>query len=107
MTLLTFIISCRCRLDAIGAIGIARAFTYGGKKNKRLWDPIEPARNQLTKADYMDQSLQQSTVTHFYEKLLKLKDMMKTKTGKKMAEKRHLVMEQYLEDFYSEWFGEL
>jgi uncharacterized protein len=55
----------------------------------------------------MDQSVQQSTVAHFYEKLLKLKDMMKTKSGKEMAVKRHQVMEQYLEDFYAEWDGKL
>lgn len=94
------------RLDAIGAIGIARAFTYGGHAGKTLYDPgVEPNVN-MTKDEY--KLLQKSaapTLNHFYEKLLLLKDLMNTKTGKAMAQSRHVFMEQYLEQFYAEWEG--
>jgi uncharacterized protein len=94
------------RLDAIGAIGIARAFTYGGKKSRVLWVPGEAEDVELTKETYMDQSRQASTVAHFYEKLLKLKTMMKTESGKRIAEKRHQFMELYLQQFKDEWSGQ-
>ncbi len=92
------------RLDAIGAIGIARTFNYGGFKNREIYNPnIEPDLN-MTKEEYKNSTA--PTINHFYEKLLLLKDRMNTATGKKMAEHRHQVMENYLEEFYKEWEGE-
>lgn len=93
-------------MDAIGALGIARCFIYSGHKKSPLYIPGENVRGTLTKEEYMA-SPSNSSIAHFYEKLLKLKDMMKTKTGKKMAEKRHAFMEAYLEQFYKEWDAEL
>ncbi|MGV3546514.1 MAG: HD domain-containing protein [Pedobacter sp.] len=91
------------RLDAIGAIGIARAFTYGGFKNRVLYDPsIQPNLN-MTKEEYKNTTA--PTINHFYEKLLLLKDLMKTETGKKMAQQRHDFMLAYLDQFYQEWEG--
>lgn len=91
------------RLDAIGAIGIARAFTYGGFKNRVLYDPsIQPNLN-MTKEEYKNTTA--PTINHFYEKLLLLKDLMKTETGKKMAQQRHDFMLVYLDQFYQEWEG--
>ncbi|MGI4804453.1 MAG: HD domain-containing protein [Janthinobacterium lividum] len=91
------------RLDAIGAIGIARAFTYGGFKNREIYNPeIEPDFN-LTKEAYKNSSA--PTINHFYEKLLLLKDKMNTKTAQQIAEQRHHFMEFYLEQFYAEWNG--
>lgn len=92
------------RLDAIGAIGIARAFNYGGFKNRPLYDPGIPPNQALTKEEYINSV--SPTINHFYEKLLLLKDLMNTQTGKRMAEDRHRFMEVYLEKFYSEWEGE-
>lgn len=91
------------RLDAIGAIGIARAFTYGGYKNRVLYDPeIKPDLN-MSKEAYKNSEA--PTINHFYEKLLRLKDLMKTRTGKELAEQRHQFMLLYLNQFYSEWEG--
>lgn len=91
------------RLDAIGAIGIARAFTYGGFKNREMYNPeIEPDFN-LTKEAYKNSTT--PTVNHFYEKLLLLKDKMNTETAQQIAEQRHRFMEQYLDQFYAEWNG--
>lgn len=91
------------RLDAIGAIGIARAFNYGGFKNRALYDPeILPVMDQ-DKETY--KKSQAPTINHFYEKLLLLKDKMNTETGRKIATKRHEFMESYLKQFYSEWNG--
>nr|XP_009385662.1 PREDICTED: uncharacterized protein LOC103972961 isoform X2 [Musa acuminata subsp. malaccensis] len=93
------------RLDAIGAIGIARCFTYGGSKNHILYDPEIPPRQGLTKEKYMMKDGKQTSVNHFHEKLFKLKDLMKTKAGKNRAEKRHKFMEDFLAEFYEEWSG--
>lgn len=91
------------RLDAIGAIGIARCFNYGGFKNRPLYDPsIQPILN-ISKEEY--KSSTSPTINHFYEKLLILKDKMNTKTGKQLAENRHQFMELYLKQFYDEWDG--
>ena len=93
------------RLDAIGAIGIARTFNYGGFKNRALYDPeIQPKLCQ-TKEEYKKN--EGPTLNHFYEKLLLLKDKMNTETGKKIALKRHDFMVHFLAQFYAEWEGEV
>ncbi|WP_316837513.1 HD domain-containing protein [Pedobacter nutrimenti] len=91
------------RLDAIGAIGIARAFTYGGFKNRVLYDPEIEVNLHMSKEQYKNTTA--PTINHFYEKLLLLKDLMKTPTGKQMAENRHQFMLSYLDQFYAEWEG--
>jgi len=89
------------RLDAIGAIGIARTFNYGGFKNREIYNPgIQPNLN-LTKEEYKNSTA--PTLNHFYEKLLLLKDRMNTATGRKMAEQRHQFLELFLDEFYAEW----
>jgi|TARA_R110002051_G_scaffold4229_2_gene22624 uncharacterized protein len=93
------------RLDALGAIGIARTFNYGGFKNRKLYDPAIPVDLEMTPAQYKASTA--PTINHFYEKLLLLKDRMNTKTGRKMAEKRHQYMEAFLKQFYAEWEGNL
>lgn len=91
------------RLDAIGAIGIARTFNYGGFKNREIYNPgIQPNLN-LTKEEYKNSTA--PTLNHFYEKLLLLKDRMNTATGRKMAEQRHQFLELFLDEFYAEWDG--
>ncbi|KAF5843085.1 hypothetical protein DUNSADRAFT_2698 [Dunaliella salina] len=91
------------RLDAIGAIGIARCFTFGGHFRRKLYDPQIPPRLNLTKEQYMATKDQATTINHFPEKLLKLKGMMKTASGRRIAEGRHACMEQFLEQFYAEY----
>lgn len=93
------------RLDALGAIGIARTFNYGGFKGRALYDPDIPPNLNMSKEEYKTSTA--PTINHFYEKLLLLKDLMNTETGRKMAEERHLFMKKYLEQFYKEWQGEL
>ncbi|WP_179009570.1 HD domain-containing protein [Winogradskyella forsetii] len=91
------------RLDAIGAIGIARCFNYGGFKYRALYNPeIKPNLN-MTKAEYKTSNA--PTINHFYEKLLLLKDQMNTKTGGRIASDRHKYMEGFLKQFYAEWEG--
>ena len=93
------------RLDAIGAIGIARAFNYGGFKNRALYDPNIPPNFNMTKAEYKGSKA--PTINHFYEKLLLLKDRMNTKTARRVATERHKYMEGFLRQFYAEWGGNL
>lgn len=91
------------RLDAIGAVGIARCFNYGGFKNRELYNPEVPPNLKMTKEEYKKSTA--PTINHFYEKLLLLKDKMNTTTGKAIAEQRHAYMEGFLEQFYKEWNG--
>lgn len=92
------------RLDAIGTIGIARAFTYGGHKGSPIYDPTTPPAMHTTAEAYYNGRTH--TINHFYEKLLLLKDLMKTQTAKKLARARHAYMEKFLKQFYKEWEGE-
>ncbi len=89
------------RLDALGAIGIARTFNYGGFKNREIYNPEIPPNLTMTKEEYKNSTA--PTINHFYEKLLLLKDRMNTETGKRMAEERHKFMEEYLKQFHKEW----
>ncbi|MNF23894.1 putative hydrolase [compost metagenome] len=93
------------RLDAIGAIGIARTFNYGGFKNRPLYNPAIPPNTKMTKEEYKKNEA--PTINHFYEKLLLLKDKMNTETGKQIAQQRHRYMEGFLAQFYAEWEGDL
>ncbi len=92
------------RLDAIGAIGIARCFNYGGFKNRQLYNPEVKPNLNMSKEEYKNSD--SPTINHFYEKLLLLKDKMNTKTGSRIAKDRHTYMEKFLEQFYAEWNGE-
>ncbi|UPT71978.1 MAG: HD domain-containing protein [Flavobacterium sp. JAD_PAG50586_2] len=91
------------RLDAIGAIGIARTFNYGGFKNRSLYNPEIAPNLKMSKEEYKNSN--SPTLNHFYEKLLLLKDKMNTPTGKKIAEARHQYMEDFLSQFFAEWNG--
>jgi uncharacterized protein len=92
------------RLDALGAIGIARTFHYGGFKNRVMYDPEIPPVQYADKTAYKNSTA--PTINHFYEKLLLLKDLMHTETGRKMAQKRHEFLEIYLDQFLAEWNGD-
>ncbi|MDO1502282.1 HD domain-containing protein [Winogradskyella maritima] len=91
------------RLDAIGAIGIARCFNYGGFKNRALYNPDISPNLTMSKEEYKTSTA--PTINHFYEKLLLLKDRMNTKTGRRIAADRHIYMEGFLEQFYAECNG--
>lgn len=93
------------RLDALGAIGIARTFNYGGYKNRTLYDPDVKPNLNMTKEEYKASNA--PTLNHFYEKLLLLKDLMNTETGISLAKKRHEFMKLYLDQFLKEWEGQL
>lgn len=93
------------RLDAIGAIGIARTFAYAGAHGDLIYDPDIQPREKMTKEEYRTEK--STAVNHFYEKLLKLKNLMNTNTAKEMAEARHQLMEDFLQKFYHEWEGNL
>ena len=93
------------RLDAMGALGIARTFAYGGMKGRPIYTPELVVRENMTQEEYRNGK--SSTIHHFYEKLLLLKDRMCTQTGKEMAEERHEFMELFLKQFYKEWNGQL
>ena len=91
------------RLDALGAIGIARTFNYGGFKNRAIYNPNIAPKFNMSKEEYKNSEA--PTINHFYEKLLLLKNKMNTESGKKIAEERHLFMENFLSQFYAEWEG--
>ena len=93
------------RLDAIGAVGIGRAFAYGGYKKQLMYNPDEKPVMHQSKEEYFNNK--SSTINHFHEKLLLLKDRMNTKTAKKIASKRHKFMEVYLDKFFQEWKGRI
>ena len=93
------------RMDAIGAIGIARAFAYGGNRGRQMHVPGESFKDGMSEQEYF--SNQGTSINHFYEKLLKLKDMMNTDTARTMADHRHRYMEDFLDEFMSEWDGRL
>jgi len=89
------------RLDALGAVGVARAFAFGGWAGRPLHDPAQPPQSHSSFEQYRRSN--SSTLNHFYEKLLLLKDRMKTATGRALAERRHRFLEQFLEEFLAEW----
>lgn len=93
------------RLDAMGAIGIARTFNYGGFRNREIYNPEIPPKLEMNKEEYRNSNA--PTINHFYEKLLLLIYRMNTKTGKQMAEHRHRFMEDFLQEFYREWESEI
>lgn len=93
------------RMDAIGAIGIARCFAFGGSRDQPIYDPTETTSQHDSFEAYHNSK--SSSIGHFYEKLLLLKDRMNTATGKAVAEQRHEFMEKYLEQFYHEWQGQI
>lgn len=91
------------RLDALGAIGIARTFAYGGSHNRAIYDPELPPRTAMNQVQYY--SSNSTSLNHFYEKLFLLEDMMNTETGKAIARKRTQYMQEFIDEFLSEWDG--
>ena len=92
------------RLAGMGAVGIARTFNYGGSVSRKIYDPEIPPKENQTREEYKNSNA--PTINHFYEKLLLLKDLMNTDTGRLMAEERHAFMVAFLDQFYQEWSGE-
>lgn len=99
-----FVVRDADRLDAIGAIGIARAFSFGGSRNRPLYDPSIPPNEAITREKYI--RAESPTLNHFYEKLLHLRERLHTSTARQIAEERHVFMLRYLEQFHREWNGE-
>lgn len=93
------------RLDALGAIGIARTFQYGGSKGQAMYDPEIPVRDKMSFEEYRNG--ESTSINHFYEKLLLLKDKMHTRTAVKIAEEREAFMKHFLDTFFKEWDGEV
>ena len=91
------------RLDAIGAIGIARAFAYGGRHDRKIYDPDMKPNIHMSADEYHNHV--STTINHFYEKLFKLKGLMNTDTAKKIAEQRENYMKSYIMEFLDEWEG--
>ena len=91
------------RIDALGAIGIARVFAYGGYKNRVIYNPRVKPGKYKTSAQAKKNPNNGTSINHFYEKLLLIKGRMNTRTGKKLAQKRHEYLENYLKEFYKEW----
>ncbi len=91
------------RLDALGAIGIARTFVYSGKKGRPMYDPAIPVRHDMTPEEY--RSGKDTAINHFHEKLLKLRDLLNTEAGRRIADDRHAFMEEFLQRFDREWNG--
>jgi uncharacterized protein len=94
------------RLDAIGAIGIRRCIAYNSQMNTKIYDPNIKYRENLDKSTYMNKKEETTAINHFYEKLFKLKDKMKTKSGRELAEKRDKFMHEFVDEFIGEWNGE-
>ncbi|MDD2917121.1 MAG: HD domain-containing protein [Candidatus Gracilibacteria bacterium] len=93
------------RLESIGAIAIARTFAYGGKMKRAIYDPTVPVVEVMDRESYKKSG--SSSIQHFYEKLLKLRDLLHTSSAKKIAQDRHVFMETFLEQFHAEWNGEV
>ena len=91
------------RLDAIGAIGVARAFAYGGSRNRLMYDPAIPPKGEMSKKEYHNHA--STTINHFYEKLFKLTDLMNTSAAKRIAESRQAYMKEFVAEFMDEWEG--
>ncbi len=105
MTLVGQIVQDADRLDALGAVGVARCFAYGGSANRPMWDPNVKPTLHSDQSSYKRSN--SSSINHFYEKLLLLKDRMNTKTGKRLANHRHKYLEKFLSEFYAEWDGKI
>lgn len=93
------------RLDAIGAIGIGRVFAYGGNHNRLMYDPEVKPKLNMTKEEYRNSK--STTINHFYEKLFKLKDLINTDTGKRIASERERFMKNFVDEFMKEWNVEI